>query len=320
MRPNLSKTGKMASENGRDLTFGWSGLTLSGTLHVPAGHGPHPVVLMMQGSGPADRDADGYFAPIREAFLSRRLATYSFDKPGCSRSTGDWRDYALEDRVSQAFAALESLRDVREIDGHRTGIWGQSQGGWLVQMMAGRDHDLSFAIANSGPTINVPQQNAYGCEHTMRAEGYSKDEIDQALDFVEQLHEAARLGADYATVDQDLLRPARGSSWYGYISLDDPKDWDLGSMFVRELFEPLDALSRVECPFLAIYGGHDVLLPPWQSAEGSGRALQEAGNADATIVVFPDGDHRIQDRATGVFVAGYLDLLADWAARRAGTT
>ncbi len=39
------------------------------------------------------------------------------------------------------------------------GIWGQSQGGWLVHMLAGRMSDLSFAIAKSGPSINAATQD-----------------------------------------------------------------------------------------------------------------------------------------------------------------
>jgi len=27
-------------------------------------------------------------------------------------------------------------------------------------------------LANSGPSINVPEQNLYGCEHTMRLQGH----------------------------------------------------------------------------------------------------------------------------------------------------
>src|SRR4051812_31423527 len=102
----------------------------------PRGHPPpapappfHPAVLMLQGSGPADRDSGGYFPPIRDAFLARGIAVFSFDKPGIGSSTGDWRHYALMDRADQALAALALLREHHVIDGARVGVWGQSQGG-----------------------------------------------------------------------------------------------------------------------------------------------------------------------------------------------
>ena len=86
---------------------------------------------------------------------------------------------------------------------------------------------------------------------------------------------------------------------------------------ICEPYEPRETLAQIRCPFLAIYGGRDRLVPAWQSAEESGRSLEAAGNPDATVVVFPAGDHRIRVSSTDQFVPGYLDLLGDWALRRA---
>ncbi len=300
----------------RDLSFVWDGQTLAGTLHLPEGDAPLPVVLMMQGSGDADRDCDGYFPPIRTAFLDAGMATYAFDKPGCGYSTGDWRHYALEERASQALAALAMLRADAAIASDRVGVWGQSQGGWLAQMVAGRDPALCFAISNSGPSIGVEEQDRYGCEHTMRSSGNSEDEIHQALAFLDRLHDAARRKLDFSAVESDLLLEARTERWYGYATVDDAEDWAFGCMLAQESYEPLEALALVRCPFLAVFGGRDDLVPAWRGAEEVGNALQRAGNDDATVVVFPDGDHRIAASSSGGFVAGYLDLISGWAALR----
>ena len=302
----------------QDLSFEWEGLTLAGSVHFPVSSSPRPAVLMMQGSGPADRDCDGYFPPIRDEFLSRQIATFAFDKPGCGGSTGDWRDYALEARADQALAALRMLGSHPRVHEAGLGVWGQSQGGWLAQIVADRLPGLAFAIANSGPSINVIEQDLYGCEHSMRAAGHPEVDIDLALAFIGKLHEAARAGVDFATVNAEFLTEARRQPWYGYAAVDDAADWRFGQLLVEECYEPREVLARVRCPFLAIYGGRDVLVPAWRSAEETGRALEAAGNHDATVVVFAGADHRIRDARTGDFVAGYLDLLGNWAARRAG--
>ena len=57
-----------------------------------------------------------------------------------------------------------------------------------------------------------------------------------------------------------------------------------------------------------------MLLPAWQSAREVGVALAGSPCADATVVVFPDADHRI--RIDGEFAPGYLDLLGSWVERR----
>lgn len=299
-----------------DLTFQWRGLTLAGTLNLPQAAGPSPAVVMMQGSGPADRDCDGYFIPIREAFLMRGIATFAFDKPGCGASTGDWRDYALEDRADQVVGALETLQRHRALDSGRIGVWGQSQGGWMAQILAARRTRLPFAIANSGPSIGVVEQDLYGCEHEMRARGHSQDDIDAALAFVTRLHDEARRGSDFATIEADFLASAREEPWYGYAQVEDEADWRFSCKLVDEGYEPRMTLRRIRCPFLAIYGGRDVLVPAWRGAEDTGRGLEEAGNRDAMVVVFAAGDHRIRDASGEGFAPGYLDLLGDWARRQ----
>lgn len=300
----------------REIHVAWGDLQLAGTLHLPASSPPHPAVLMLQGSGPADRDSGGYFPPIRDTFLDRGIAVYSFDKPGIGGSSGDWRQYALAGRTDQALAAIALLRGHNEIDPRRVGIWGQSQGGWLVQMLAARLPDLAFAIANSGAAIGVEAQDRYGCEHTMRAEGKSKEQITRALAFIAAVHTAALRGDDYASVERRLLEASRGEPWYGYLAIDNAEDWGGMSRFVTERYEPAEALARACCPFLALFGALDVLVPAWESAAIYARALREAGNQDATIVVFPQGNHRILVPETGEFVTGYLDVLGDWVARR----
>ncbi|HET9017671.1 MAG TPA: CocE/NonD family hydrolase, partial [Thermomicrobiaceae bacterium] len=93
-----------------DIRFVGDGVSLAGTLHRPAGQGPHPAIVMLQGSGPADRDSDGYFPPIRDTFLGAGLAVLSWDKPGIGGSGGDWRERTLRDRAHEAVDALAWLR------------------------------------------------------------------------------------------------------------------------------------------------------------------------------------------------------------------
>lgn len=301
-----------------EIVFEWENIELAGTLHVPSGQPPFPAVLMLQGSGEADRDSGDFFPQIRDAFLARGIAAYSFDKPGIGGSSGDWRGYALNGRAEQASAALEHMRAHEAIDAERVGIWGHSQGGWLVQMLAARLPDLPFAVANSGAAITVEQQDLAGCEHTMRAAGKSEEDIARALAFLNALHAAALHGDDYTSVDRKLLVPARGQPWYGYMEFDDAVAWSMMCQFIGEQYEPAGALARVRCPFLAIYGALDPLVPAWESAQITSQSLHEAGNADATIVVFPSGNHRIIAADTGAFVTGYLDLLGDWTEQRVG--
>lgn len=296
------------------IAFKWNDIDLVGALHLPDLDSPSPVVVMIQGSGPSDRTSNGYFPPIRDAFLAAGVGTFAFDKPGCGDSSGDWRDHGLLARADQVRAAINTLRRHTSVQTESIGVWGQSQGGWLVQMLAAQLSNLPFAIANSGPSIDLPSQDLYGCEHSMRASGHTEAHIQLALSFVADIHGAARDGLSYEDVEAQLLASARTQPWYSYMTIDDETDWQLVIRFTTDEYSPLEAIRQISCPFLAVYGGRDVLLPAWQSARETGHALQRAGNADSAVVVFPEGDHRIK-HTNGTFVSGYLDLLTDWTAR-----
>lgn len=300
-----------------DFSVDWNGLVLRGDLHLPARADAAPVVLMLQGSGAADRDSDGYFVPIREAFLRVGVGTAAFDKPGCGTSTGDWRRFGLHDRADQARTALATLRTMHQIDPERVGVWGQSQGGWLVQLLAGERTDLAFAISNSGPSLTVPEQVLYDCEHRLLDDPASAPDVGDALAFMSEMYRAACERADYAEVEANILRPARSQNWYAHMKIEGAEEWASVVAFANDDFVPLESLAGVTAPFLAIFGGRDVLLPAWEGAHAVGTALADGPCDDATVVVFPDADHRI--RVDGEFATGYLDLLGSWVDARVRT-
>ena len=99
-----------------DLVAAGPSGSLAGTLHLPPA-APAAVVLMVPGSGPMDRDNEGYFPAIREALVARGIAVASFDKRGVGGSAGDWRDTGPAEQRADAAAALAVLRGRPEL-GH----------------------------------------------------------------------------------------------------------------------------------------------------------------------------------------------------------
>jgi endonuclease YncB( thermonuclease family) len=109
----------------------------------------------------------------------------------------------------------------------------------------------------------------------MRADGKAPEDIERAIAFERALHAAAARGEDYASVSRALLQPARNQAWSGYHALEDAEDWELMCRFMVEPYEPAEALARVRCPFLAIFGEIDPLLPAHRSAVICGEALRK---------------------------------------------
>ncbi len=79
------------------------------------------------------------------------------------------------------------------------------------------------------------------------------------------------------------------------------------------LTDPKDYMTRVRRPVLAFFGENDESVPAKKSAELYEQYLQQAGNQDVTIVMFPGVGHSL-----GGFMPAYWEQLSDWLKRRAG--
>ncbi|HEY2076910.1 MAG TPA: alpha/beta hydrolase [Streptosporangiaceae bacterium] len=130
---------------GRRVEIPFEGSQLVGILRLPAGPGPHPVMIMVPGLDSAKEE----LGSTEDMFLQRGLATFSVDGPGQGEAEydlairGDWEvpGAAIIDQVSAQDG----------IDPGRIGIWGVSLGGYYAPRVASGDHRVRACIALAGP-------------------------------------------------------------------------------------------------------------------------------------------------------------------------
>src|SRR5206468_1127730 len=103
----------------------------AGTLSLPKGPGPFPVVLMITGSGTQDRDETIFghkpFAVIADRLTRAGIAVLRVDDPGAGGSTGDVKNATLETHARDAEAGIAFLTTQKEIDPKRIGLIGHSE-------------------------------------------------------------------------------------------------------------------------------------------------------------------------------------------------
>ena len=304
-----------------EISFEHAGDMLAGTLYLPQGGGPHPALVMIQGSGPTDRTNFDYFPPIAEHFASHGIAVLCYDKPGEGSSGGNWHAQTLRDRAHEVLAAHAYLRGRPEINPKAVGLYGFSQGGWVAPLAASLSPDVAFVVPVSGPGIPPGLQDAYGIANRGATWGFTEAQIADALALYQTFREAARRGEPYAVVSS-MIKAAGSPVFDRYMSYLDESSWQFfsGKDAVTGLpavdYDPQAALRKVQCPLLGIFGEVDDLVPASASAAIYRRELSASGNADFLTKVFRSADHRI--KVNGELAPGYLDLMTDWIRARTG--
>ena len=118
---------------------------LPGILTLPKGDGPFPAVVLLQGSGPSDKDESiGNLKPFRdlaEGLSTRGVAVYRFDKRTYvyGAELAGKKDVSLEDEtIEDALNAVQLLAGQEQIDPERIFVLGHSLGGNAVPAIAGK--------------------------------------------------------------------------------------------------------------------------------------------------------------------------------------
>jgi uncharacterized protein len=289
----------------KELSARNGAVTLAGTLWIPAG-GPAATVLMHPGSGPSDRDNDVFFPPIRKHLLAAGIAVSSFDKRGVGGSTGRWQEAAIAEQAADAVCCLELLR--AEVGG-RVGLFGHSQGGWVV-VEAAAHSDAAFVISSSGPGVTPEQQERYATQLYMTRAGIPADELDEVRRYYDDVVGLMRAGASLANARR---RIEEGGFPQAFATLglpvlpEDEAVWKLGAALMD--YDPRPALERIRVPTLAVFGADDPITP----VEESVAVFREAVRPDLLQVeVFPGAGHRLEAGDPPVLVEGFLPTLPNF--------
>ena len=111
-------------------------MRIAGTLTLPPGDGPFPAVLLIAGSGPADRDEAvlGHkpFLVLADHLTRQGIAVLRTDKRGVGKTTGTYRGSGIEEFVSDTLAGVAYLEHRPEVDPRQIGLVGHSEGGQVA--------------------------------------------------------------------------------------------------------------------------------------------------------------------------------------------
>ena len=164
---------------------------LAGTLILPLTKAPHPAVIFAHASGAQSRFGIGERGRA-DQLVRRSIAVLVYDKRGVDASTGDWRRASFDDLAADVLAGVQFLKQRKDINSKQIGLYGCSQGAWIIELAASHSKDVAFLIPEVGGGVPVWQQASYAVGAQMRADGYPEDQISEAMDFARLHYEVAR--------------------------------------------------------------------------------------------------------------------------------
>ena len=140
------------------VTFASDGIQLSGILWTPKRPGPHPALVLVDGSG---KTTAGGMEPWAHRFSGWGFACLSYDKRGVGRSGGRYiggYDIDVPLLGRDAAAGVEYLKTRAGIDDTRIGLLGASQAGWVIPVAAVASRDVAFTVIYSGATVSLGEE------------------------------------------------------------------------------------------------------------------------------------------------------------------
>lgn len=306
-----------------DVTFRNGDVVLSGTLYLPKAKGPFPVLEFTHGSGDRTRDA---YAPEADHLARAGIAALVYDKRGAGRSTGgNWVVATFDELASDAAAGVDYLATRPDIDKRHIGLFGLSQGTWLIGMVADRSPHVGFLVFVSGSGIPVWEQEIYRTTAMMRAEGYTEPELQAAERYQRQKFEVSRTGIGWPTLDSLTKALQKSAKWFNdygneYVSLSSARFWWLAAYH----YDPTKTLEHLTVPVLGMFGEKDLSFPIPLVPNRMRSDLRTAHNCDVTLRVFPGAEHqlmipqiyegRVLRRAV---VPEFVPTLTDWISAHA---
>lgn len=300
---------------------------LSGTLTIPATPGPHPAIVLIPGSGEVSRDGDmfghRFYLVLADALTRRGFAVLRSDKRGLGRSGGDFATATTYDFAVDIGAATVFLRNRRDIDGHRIGLVGHSEGALNGAMVAAKDPGIAFLVLMAGNGIPAGDMLL---ARTLHAAG--SDAADNATRRELALQRAVLAAVTVRATEQERESAVRklyqdAKAQYGRpFSEDDIAPFLTPWMRTLLSIDPQAWLQQVKCPVLALVGDKDRVVPAPENLPALKKAL--AANSAAEVRLIPGVNHFFQTARTGEFSEmaaieetmspQVMELIGAWAA------
>jgi hypothetical protein len=320
---------------------GSAGVKLAGTLTLPGKEGKYPVVVLITGSGPQNRDEElvGHkpFLVLADHLTRNGIAVLRYDDRGTAKSTGDFSKATTVDLASDVEAAIAYLKSRKDIDKKNIGLMGHSEGGIIAPMVASRSKDVSFIVLLAGTGIPGDQLLLLQQERIGKASGIPEADLLKSREINKGCFDIVIKASDQDQLKTDLTDYLKKTinEFPADQKPSGMSDEDLIKMLLNQIanpwmqyfikYDPVPALQKVKCPVLALNGEKDLQVPPEENLGAIEKALEKARTKKVTIKEMPGLNHLFQECTIGspdeyslieqTFSPAALEVITEWIQR-----
>jgi len=251
----------------REVRFGPAHRSeLPGTLLLPKGNGPFPVVVLVHGSGPNDRNetvgGTRVFLDIAEGLADRGIASLRYEKRTKAHPEEFAGAFTIDDETTDdAVAAIAFLATRPDIDPKQIYIVGHSQGAMMAPRIALKAPRLAGIVLMAAPARHLEDIVYDQFAFLAKADGTIDAQEAVQLAQIKAMGDAIKsFGPDVAPATKMLN--------------------DLPASYWRDLrnYEPVAVAKTGTVPLLILQGDRDfqVTAPDWsrwQMAFGKDRRV-----------------------------------------------
>ncbi len=267
------------------ITVGDGALALPGTLTLPKGDGKVPVVVLVHGSGPNDRDESlGAIKPFKDlafGLASRGIAVLRYEKVTKAHGAkldAKWLDEVTlaSETLDDAMKAVAAARKHPRIDPKKVVFLGHSQGAMAAPRAGKLDAALAGLVVMAGPTRPFEDVALAQLEYIATLPGANGEGTKKMLPAI---HEAVKLVKSKelaATTPKDKLPLGIPASFW----------LDLRG------YEPAKVAAALKMPVLVLQGEADYQV---DMTDFAGWKKGLAGKANAKLVSYPGLMHTFTD-------------------------
>ncbi len=280
---------------------------LEGTLTLPGKDGNFPIVIIISGSGPQNRDGAMFghkpYLVLADHLTKNGIGVLRFDERGVGKSEGNFKAATIETFSSDIESAIKYLKTRKDIDTSKMGLIGHSIGGIIAPEIAAKNSNINFIVLMAAPGINGDQLILLQKAALERGMGLNEMQIAQGQDVVKGAYDIIvnsklnnqqlkdSINTFYVNKYGDMLPKNQRTALVEQLSSNEI----IG--LVRS--KPAKIIEKVKCPVLAINGDKDFQVPSKENLNAIEIATKKGNNKKVEIVELKNLNHLFQECSTG---------------------